>query len=282
MNCRDHAFKWRINGYSSCSPGWRGWEGKLSPYPHHSHCHTLVPFSYSGTEQSDSAYLPGSDKIGAFTLVCIALPNLSSFLLPLSQAESTIFLGISAFQLLLLFSDVCLDLSVFLFLISWFCFFHSVSPLSDPLFCLLNLFICFNLCFCPIDYCSVSFCLSLRSLFFSVSYTVCPFLSFLSFCFFWPPVFLNVLTSPIYYFLSVFCWNISLNLCLPQCPCWFPLTHHLFSSPSYWYLWCLSLTFHGLFHSIEVFLRSTSSAETADLSWGGKGVLIEYLDYTKC
>lgn len=29
----------------------------------------LVPFSYSGTEQSDSAYLPGSDKIGAFTLV---------------------------------------------------------------------------------------------------------------------------------------------------------------------------------------------------------------------
>lgn len=156
------------------------------------------------TEQPNSAYLPGSDVLSQ--LYSFAQPE---FFSPSPLSGSTIFLGISAFQLLLLFSDVCIDLSVFLFLIFWFCFFHSdlsFIPLSDPLFCLLSLFICFSLCFCPIDYCSVSFCLSLRSFFFSVFYPVCPFLSpFLTFCFSWPPVFLNVLTSPIYYFLSVFC-----------------------------------------------------------------------------
>lgn len=191
MNCRDHAFKWRINGYSPVPQG--GGVGKRS-----SPLHTLVPFSYSGL--NSLILLIFQDQMCFHS--CIALPNLSSFLLPLFQAESTIFLGISAFQLLLLFSDACIDLSVFLFLISWFCFFHSdllFIPLSYPLFCLLSLFICFSLCFCPIDYCSVSFCLSLRSLFFlsftqsahfSLLFCLSVSLGHLSFLMSWPPPFI--------------------------------------------------------------------------------------------
>lgn len=133
------------------------------------------------TEQPNSAYLPGSDVLSQ--LYSFAQPE---FFSPSPLSGSTIFLGISAFQLLLLFSDVCIDLSVFLFLIFWFCFFHSdlsFIPLSDPLFCLLSLFICFSLCFCPIDYCSVSFCLSLRSFFFCLLPSLPISLSFFDFLF---------------------------------------------------------------------------------------------------
>lgn len=143
---------------------------------------------------------------------------------------SSSFLGF-AFFILIFYSYLCLILFLFAQ------FVHLFQSVFLPHWLLLSLF------------------LSVLAFFvFSVFYPVCPFLSpFLSFCFSWPPVFLNVLTSPIYYFLSVFCWKISLNLCLPQCPCCFFLPHHLFSSPSYWYLWCLSLTFHAFFYSILYF-----------------------------
>lgn len=146
---------------------------------------------------------------------------------------------------------------------------------------------------CP----SVSICVSAS---LTTALLLCLFLSVLAFCFFClSPKSALFLSLTFCFFLATCLFLNVFDLLIPPflfsllcserswiyaCPCALasspPPTRFL--SPSSWYLWCLSLTFPVFFNSMDALLRRTPSAQIADLSWGGKGVLMQYLDYSKC